>query len=79
MTTSDCCNSVSIDLRQLAHEISLEQAEEICIMAHLDRHNGNKVMAAKTLGISVRALRYKVKKFNMTKYIRPIGIKRGQS
>lgn len=45
----------------------VEEFEAKIIQETLNRLNGNKTLTAKTLGLSVRNLYYKLEKFNLEK------------
>lgn len=58
--------SGSIDLEHLPFRQQLEAAEKIIIERALNECKGNKTHAAKQLGFSIRTLRNKVSKYNIT-------------
>lgn len=45
-----------------------DETQKVLIEQHLAHHKGNKVRTAKSLGISVRSLRYKIHRFNMNEW-----------
>lgn len=59
-------DKIIIDLLE-GHQYSWKELQKLLITATLNRNNHNRVHSARALGISVRTMRNKIKKYNLAK------------